>query len=112
MLTATNMRSYIPDDSKEKQSMKSPFDKFSAHQTYQPEHCAIVKVVKKSNRSLVCLFGEGNSIKGFMSALDPQYRLDYSLYEEISEDNQMECEIIGYDYDHKSFQLRYIRRIE
>lgn len=83
-------------------------DGFSNYQTYQKGSSVIAKVVNKSSGSLVCFFGEDQNIKGFISALDAQYQLDYSSYEEINEGDLLRCEILEYNYDHRSFQLKYL----
>ena len=66
----------------------------------------------KNKGSLVCLFGSDKSIKGFLSAYDKRYQLDYSEYDSISEGQNLKCEIIEFDYTHRSFQLKYISIID
>lgn len=83
-------------------------DGFTNYLTYRTGSGIIAKVVNKNNGALVCYFGGDQNIKGFISALDAQYHLDYSSYEEINEGDQLKCEILDYNYDHRSFQLKYI----
>ncbi len=80
-------------------------------QTYQTGTRVVVEVMKKRSGGLVCRFGENQSIKGFISTHDAQYKLDNSTYEIVNENDKLECEIFEYDIDHKSFQLKYISRI-
>lgn len=84
---------------------------FASVQTYQPSSIVTASVAKKDNGALVCYFGEEKN-KGFISALDAKYDLDYSEYEKIEENDQLECEVLEYDYEHRSFQLKYIAKIE
>lgn len=71
-----------------------------------------VTVISKSNGSLVCFFGDNRDVKGFISAVDSKYQLDYEIYETIHESDILECEILEFDYEHNSFQLKYISKVE
>jgi hypothetical protein len=68
------------------------------------------KVGKKEHNGIICLIGEDET-KGFLSTLDRKYDLSFSEYSQISDDDKLCCEILEYDYNHKSFQLRFIERI-
>ena len=87
-------------------------DNFDNFQIYKKGNTVIATVVNKNSGALVCSFDTERSIKGFISALDSKYSLEYSVYETISENSQLECQVLEYDYDHKSFQLKFISRVE
>lgn len=70
-----------------------------------------VTVVNKENRAIICLFGEKEA-KGFLSVLDEKYNLGCTDYANIDIDDRLHCEIMEYDYDHNSFQLKYIEKID
>lgn len=69
-------------------------------------------VINKGSGSLVCLFGINGDIKGFISALDRRYQLEYVVYDAIHEGDMLECEILEFDYEHNSFRLKYISKVE
>ena len=83
-------------------------EEFSKIKSYPSGKSILAKVVNKGNNGLVCALGENQDIKGFLSALDTKYNLDYAIYETISKGEYLTCEIIEFDYDHRSFQLRFI----
>lgn len=85
---------------------------FSNLQLYHEGVSVQVTVAKKSSNSLVCFFGINQNVKGFISAIDTRYQLQYTIYDTISENDLLDCEIIEFDYDHKSFQLKFIRKVE
>ena len=87
-------------------------EQFDALQKYQPDSKIIVKVVSKNNGALICRFDESQECKGFLSVVDEKYKLLSVHYESIAEEHLLECRILDYDWDHKSFQLEYIRTIE
>lgn len=62
---------------------------------FTPGTVVDVNVENKNKGSLVCLFGSNKSIKGFLSAYDKRYQLDYSEYDSISEGQSLKCEVIG-----------------
>lgn len=86
-------------------------DDFQHVQTYLPGKQVEVTVAKKDNGALVCIFGDNRNIKGFISAFDPKYHLDYVVYQSINENEQLICEILEFNYDHKSFQLKFISKV-
>lgn len=63
---------------------------FESVRTYTAGARVAATVVNKNNGSLVCTLGAEQTVKGFISALDPQYQLDYSIYETISESDVLE----------------------
>ena len=67
-------------------------------------------VVKKEDLALLCRMGSGESSnKCFLSVYDPaKYNLSHEDYNRIKEGDELECEIIEYDYNHMSFQLRFL----
>ena len=82
---------------------------FSAFQLYVQGTRVTAEVVKKDNMALVCLICDRDKNKGFISAYDPQkYGLTIEQYDQISEGNIIECEVSEYNYDHRSFQLRFL----
>lgn len=87
-------------------------EEFTNIDLYKPGTIVCVNVENKNNGSFVCLFGNNKSIKGFISAYDKRYALDYTEYEIIAEGDELKCEIIEFDYTHKSFQLKYISKVE
>lgn len=87
-------------------------EEFTNIETYKPSMRVSVNVENKDNGGLVCLFGNKKTIKGFISAVDKHYNLDYFEYDSINEGDCLLCEIMEYDYSHKSFQLKYISKLE
>lgn len=85
---------------------------FSALQIYSPGTVIIAKIVSKSNDALVCVFDEDSELKGFISALNPRYKLTYQQYNSLHVDSKLKCKILEFDLDHKSFQLEYLGTIE
>lgn len=82
---------------------------FSAIQLYVQGTRVTAEVVKKDSRALVCLICDRDKNKGFISAYDPQkYGLTIEQYDQISEGDIIECEVSEYNYDHRSFQLRFL----
>lgn len=81
-------------------------------QTYETGTYVIVEVIKKEKEALVCRFTKNQEMKGFISTLEVQYNLDHSIYEMIEENDMLKCEIIEFDLDYKSFQLKFIERIK
>lgn len=90
---------------------KNVKDGFMNLQTFLVGTQVMVKIVNKNNGGLVCQFGVNQDIKGFLSALDPKYQLRYSIFETLRENDQLECEILEFDYDHNSFQLKFISKV-
>ena len=70
-----------------------------------------MEVVSKNNGALVCKFGEHNEVRGFISALDSKYDLKYEQYEEIQVGQYLLCNTFEYNYEHESFQLKYMEVI-
>lgn len=68
-------------------------------------------VVSKEHKGIICLIEE-QEVKGFLSVLDGKYNLEYTEYDQISIDDKLCCEILEYDYDHNSFQLKYIEKLD
>ena len=85
-------------------------ERFTNINCYKTGKTVVVHVEKKSRGGLTCLFGENNSIKGFLSNCNNQYQLDSSDYQTIVEGDELKCEIIEYDYTHQNFQLKYISK--
>lgn len=83
-------------------------EEFVNIELYKPGTIISVSVEYKNNGALICLFGSDKSVKGFISCYDRRYQLDYSEYEIIVEGSNLKCEIMEFDYKHKSFQLKYI----
>lgn len=79
---------------------------------YKPGTVIDVSVEYKSNGSLICRFGMNKTIKGFISACDKRYELNYSEYEKILEGDSLRCEILEFNYTHDSFQLKFLQKIE
>ncbi len=89
--------------------VKTSFDNI---QIYKAGVNVKATVVKKNGGALVCSFGVEKNIKGFISALNSKYFLEYPVYETINENSQLECQVLEYDYDHGSFQLKFISKVE
>ena len=72
------------------------------------------EVVKKENMSFVCAINNGeSSSKGFVSVYEfDKYGLSPEQYEQIAEGDIIECKVIDYDFDHRSFQLRFLSKPE
>ena len=87
-------------------------EEFTNIELFRPGTNVCVHVENKDNGALICLFGSDKTIKGFISAYDRRYQLDYSEYEKIVEGENLECEIMEFDYKHKSFQLKYIAKVD
>lgn len=94
---------WIEDD----KYVKSGFE--NIHKYTAGTHVTAI-VVDKNNGSLVCTFGVEQTVKGFISAIDPLYQLGYVIYEDIVVSDALECEIIEYDYDHNSFKMKFISK--
>ncbi len=88
--------------------LKAEFEKI---QQYKVGTQVMGTVVKKEHKGMVCLFGE-EEIKGFLSVLDKKYNMEYKDYTQISVDDKLVCEIFEYDYDHNSFQLKFIKILD
>jgi hypothetical protein len=76
---------------------------------YREGSVVYAKVVSKNGGALVCRIGEDDA-KGFLATTDSRYGLQYSTYSQVELDDILTCEVLEYDYDHKSFQLKYIER--
>jgi hypothetical protein len=87
-------------------------DGFIKLQTYQMGTQVKATVASKVSGGLVCLFGINQDIKGFISVVDPKYQLAFSTYKAIKENDLLTCEVLEFDYDHKSFQLKYLSKVE
>lgn len=85
---------------------------FAKLQSYPAGKEVMANVVSKVKNGLVCLFGENQDIKGFLSVLDSKYNLDYAIYEKIDIGERLICEIVEFDHDYKSFQLRFVDKHE
>lgn len=83
-----------------------------AMQTFAPGVKTIAEVVKKDNMSFVCVISSGDyNVKGFISAFEvTKYGLSPDQYDQISEGDIIECEVIEYNYEHRSFQLRFLSK--
>ena len=66
--------------------------------------------MKKSN-GLTCLINDIDGHKGFLSTLEARYNLDMLTYSKLNEEDTIICEVLSYDYDHNSFQLKYIESV-
>ena len=86
-------------------------ESFTALQDHPFSSMVVVEVVSQDNGALVCRFGEQKELKGFISALDTKYSLTYEQYEQIVVGQYLECSILEYDWDHNSFQLKYLKTI-
>lgn len=87
-------------------------EEFTNIELFSPGTIVCVNVENKNNGGLICLFGNDKSIKGFISAYDKRYQLDYSEYEIIVEGENLKCEIMEFDHKHNSFQLKYIAKVD
>lgn len=86
-------------------------ESFNALQNHPFSSMVAVEVVSKNSGALVCKFGEQKELKGFISALDAKYGLGHEQYEQIFVGQHLECSILEYDWDHNSFQLKYLKTI-
>lgn len=76
------------------------------------EGCIVnAKVVNKSGGALVCRMGDDDA-KGFLATTESRYELQYSTYSQAELGDTLLCEVLEYDSDHKSFQLKYIGQIK
>ena len=87
-------------------------EEFAKLQSYPIGKSVVVNVINKGKNSLVCVFGENHNIKGFLSLLDSKYNLDYTIYKTVNINDKLVCEILEFDYDHKSFQLKFVEKQE
>lgn len=69
------------------------------------------KVLSKNNGGIVCAIGL-NELKGFLSATNPIYDLGYQKYTEISVGDTLACEVMTYDANHKSIQLKFKDKVD
>lgn len=65
------------------------------------------KVISKKNNGIVCFVGE-KARKGFLSTYEKRYSLSLETYNTIKVDDTIKCSIIEYDFEHNSFQLKFI----
>jgi len=85
-------------------------DAFEHIQLYKSGTQVSAAVIEKTKHALFCIFTDDNSIKGYITVVDPQYKLDYSTLAEIQVNDQLKCEVIEYDCAHGNFQLKFISR--
>ena len=78
---------------------------------YIPGCSVNVNIKKKKSNSLTCLINDVDGQKGFLSTLESKYNLDYQTYQTLNEKDNIKCEVLSFDYDHNSFQLKFIERI-
>lgn len=86
-------------------------ENFTALQDHPSSSMVVVEVVSQNSGALICRFGEQKELKGFISALDAKYGLAYEQYEQIFVGQYLECSILEYDWDHNSFQLKYLKTV-
>ena len=67
-------------------------------------------IVSKQNGGLVCTI-DNDDIKGFLSTRESIYALSEDVYKNIEIGDLLSCQIIEYDIEHRSFQLRFIKAI-
>ena len=81
-----------------------------AIKTFAPGEKILAQVVRKEKNSLICAVNEGEySHKGFISGYEfEKYGLTAEQYDHITEGVTIECEVIEYNYEHRSFQLRFL----
>ena len=65
-------------------------------------------IIKKEHSCLICLIDSLDGNKGFLSVVDSKYNLKPEEYETLKEADVIRCEVLSYDIDHDSFQLKYI----
>ena len=66
------------------------------------------RVLSKNNGGLVCsLLDEG--MKGFTAVKNAMYALPHDVYETVQAGSVIECEIIEYNYEYNSFELKFLR---
>ena len=75
---------------------------------YSPGTQVQAKVMKKEDNCVVCFFADDR--KGFLSTFDEKYHFDGSEYKSVQIGNEIICEIMEFDYEHKSFQLKYLSK--
>ena len=95
------VNSWIENDS----NIKGSIEKISL---YPIGNVVIANIKKKKSNSLTCLINDIDGHKGFLSTFDEKYNLDNSVYSILNERDNIKCEVLSYDYDHNSFQLKYI----
>jgi hypothetical protein len=68
------------------------------------------QIVSKKNNGITCIVQYENEpcIKCFMSALDEWYQLSLYDYDRLKEGDMIDVEVMDYNIDYKSFQVRYI----
>lgn len=66
------------------------------------------KVVNKKSGGLVCLID--GLVKGFVSSMESKYGLSFEMYKTILEGDILTCDVIEYDYERNSLQLKFIEK--
>ena len=74
---------------------------------YSEGSIVYAKVVSKNAGSLVCIIGE-DDVKGFLTTTKSRYELQYPIYSKVAIGDILSCEVLEYDSDHNSFQLKYV----
>ena len=67
------------------------------------------RVSSKRNNSLLCLFE--NDLRGFLATTEVKFNLSHESYLSIHEADELLCKVIEYNYEHNSFQLEFLNKI-
>ena len=65
------------------------------------------KVLNKSNGGIICSISD-DEVKGFTAVMNAMYALPSEVYEKVLVGDIIQCEIIDFDFQHNSFQLKYL----
>jgi len=88
----------------EDKNVKSVFEKVKSF--INGKH-VVVTVTKKSKDSLICIINNDATLKSYLSTLDPKYNLSQSTYNKLKVKDQLDCEVIEYNYKYNNFQLKF-----
>lgn len=68
------------------------------------------EVLSKKSSSLLCIFE--CDLRGFLATTEEVYKLPNESYISINVGDKLLCKVIEYDYEHSSFQLEFIKKVD
>lgn len=77
-------------------------------QTYTAGSQMNVQIVHKKKSGILCHAVSNPAIRGFLSTLDKQYQISQEKYDSLNDGDILVCEVIRFDHNHNSFQLKFI----
>ena len=74
---------------------------------YQDGSFVSAEIVKKTSKALLCMIGEDRAM-GYLNYEDPIHALDYDTFARLKLHDMINCEVICFGCEYKSFQLKFI----